>query len=372
MHIYVHVPFCASKCPYCSFYSDTCGAIAPEYFEALKKEINACEAVSSAALPDEVNTVYFGGGTPSVVDSKLICDAFSEIKSKFELTDSGEFTIEANPNSLTLEKALAYRNAGFNRISIGIQSLHNDTLKLLGRVHNRVEALEAVEIAKNAGFDNISGDLIIGVPGQRLEDIYEDAKALIDAGVKHISMYSLSIEPDTPFYDKYGDNLADFVDEDLERRMYHGLRMYLKDQGFEPYEISNCAIPGFESRHNNAYWSANEYYGFGAGSHGYLDSVRYSHEEDIREYIKFPDKRVVEELLSKDDKMHEFAMLSLRTATGIDKSLFERRFGRKINEVFEDAIVSNITRGLLIKEPGYIRLTSKGLDLANRVFMDFL
>lgn len=372
MHVYVHVPFCASKCPYCSFYSITKGSLAPSYFDALKREIEACEMIASAKLSNEISTVYFGGGTPSLVDSSLICDSFSLIKKKFELSEDGEYTIEANPNSLTLEKAKSYKEAGFNRISIGIQSLHEDTLSLLGRLHNKEEALLAIKIALDAGFTNISGDLIIGVPGQTLEDLYEDALTLIDAGVKHISMYSLSIEEGTPFYEKYGDRLSDYVDEDKEREMYHGLRKFLSSYGFDAYEISNCAIKGYESNHNNAYWSANEYYAFGAGSHGYLDSQRFAHEDDVCAYISNPLKRIIEETLDEDDKLHEYAMLSLRTSKGIDINDFKSRFNKSVGDVFANQIVSNISRGLLIREDGYIKLTSKGLDLANQVFMDFL
>ncbi|MCQ2515774.1 MAG: radical SAM family heme chaperone HemW [Saccharofermentans sp.] len=372
MHIYVHVPFCAAKCPYCSFYSITKVDLASSYFDALIREIKACEEVPSAALSNEISTIYFGGGTPSYVDSKLVCDALCVIREKFSLTDRGEYTIEANPNSLTLDKARAYKAAGFNRISIGIQSLHDETLRLLGRLHNRKEALKAIEIALEAGFTNVSGDLIIGVPGQTIEDLYEDAKALIDIGVKHISMYSLSIEEGTPFYAKYGDKLSEYVDEDTEREMYHGLRKYLSSFGIEPYEISNCAIPGFESNHNNAYWSANEYYAFGSGSHGYLNSQRFAHVDDVCAYINNPLKRTIEETLDEEDKMHEFSMLSLRTSSGIDKVEFKKRYGKSVHEVFEKQIVSNVSKGLLIEDSESIRLTSKGLDLANQVFMDFL
>ncbi len=372
MHIYVHVPFCACKCPYCSFYSITKVDLATEYFEALIREINACEEVPSATLKDEIKTVYFGGGTPSYVADKLVCDALRAIKEKFSLSEEGEYTIEANPNSLNLNKAKAYREAGFNRISIGIQSLHNDTLKVLGRLHNREEALKAIAIAREAGFTNISGDLIIGVPGQSVEDLYEDAKVLIDNGVKHISMYSLSIEEGTPFYDKYGDRLSEYVDEDQEREMYHGLRKFLSSYGIEAYEISNCAIPGYESNHNNAYWSANEYYAFGSGSHGYLNSQRFAHEDDVCAYIDNPLNIIIEETLNEEDKMHEYAMLSLRTSKGIDTDEFKRRYGKSVYDVFDKEIVSNISKGLLIENEKNIKLTSKGLDLANQVFMDFL
>ena len=362
MHIYVHIPFCARKCPYCGFYSVTDRDAVPSYFRALNKEIMEQPVICSAELGEDDETVYYGGGTPSFADASLICDSFRYLKDMFSIKD-GEFTIEVNPNSFDADKALMYKEAGFNRISIGVQSLHEDVLKTLGRLHGSKEAIQAVRTAKEAGFTNISCDMIIGVPGQREEDLYEDASVLIGEGAKHVSMYSLMIEEGTPFEKIYGDRLGDFVDEDLERRMYHGLRGFLNGKGLTPYEISNCALPGYESRHNLSYWKGTEYYAFGAGAHGYLNSVRFSHPENVDEYIKDPMKRIVEETLSEDDKIKEKIMLGLRTSAGVDKSLCKD---------FYDIVISNLKRGYLEEAGGKYRLTRTGLDFANLVFMDFI
>ncbi len=362
MHIYVHIPFCARKCPYCGFYSVAGCGDAERYFAALKKEILKQPVICSAEAEEDAETIYFGGGTPSFVDASYICDAFAYMRYMFSI-DDGEFTIEVNPNSFDADKARMYKEAGFNRISIGVQSLHDDVLKTLGRLHDREEALRAVAAARKAGFTNISCDLITGVPGQKEEYIYEDADLLIETGAKHISMYSLMIEEGTPFEKLYGDRLGDYVDEDLERQMYHGLRDHLQRKGFEPYEISNCALPGYESRHNLSYWQGREYYAFGAGSHGYLNSERFAHPESIEEYINDPMKRITEEVLTEEDKLKERCMLALRTGAGVDRELASRYGG---------IIDKNMELGYLEENDRGYRLTRKGLDFANQVFMDFV
>ena len=362
MHIYVHIPYCARKCPYCGFYSVPGNKDAKAYFEALRREILKQPVICSAEAEGDIHTVYFGGGTPSYADPSEICETFRSLIWLFSIED-GEFTIEVNPNSFDENKGRMYRQAGFNRISIGVQSLHDDVLKTLGRLHNRREALDAVEASRRAGFTNISCDLMLGVPGQREEDLYEDAKLLIDAGAKHISMYSLMIEEGTPFEKKYGNRLEEFVDADLERKMYHGLRSFLNKRGLIPYEISNCAYDGFESRHNLAYWQGREYYAFGAGAHGYLNSVRFAHPESIEEYISDPVKRITEEMLFEEDKIKEKCLLALRTSRGIDK---------KTAEGFMDIINKNISLQYIEETSEGYRLTPKGLDYANIVMMDFI
>lgn len=362
MHIYIHIPYCARKCPYCGFYSVAGETCFGDYFAALKKEILEQPVVCSAERDGETDTVYYGGGTPSFVDASYICESFRCLREMFMIED-GEFTIEVNPNSFDEDKGRMYREAGFNRISIGVQSLHNDVLKTLGRLHDREEALRAIAFAHKTGFTNISCDLMLGVPGQKEEDLYEDAKLLIDAGAKHISMYSLMIEEGTPFEKLYGNRLDEFVDEALERKMYHGLRSFLKSRGFVPYEISNCAMTGYESKHNLSYWRGCEYYAFGAGSHGYLDSVRFAHPESVEEYINDPLKRITEEVLTEEDKIKEKCLLALRTDRGIDKDMAKG---------FMDIINKHISLKYIEETPEGYRLTPKGLDYANIVMMDFI
>lgn len=371
-HIYVHIPFCEAKCPYCSFFSVADKDHYGEYFDALKKEIESAP-LNSADDHEEIDTVYFGGGTPSVPDSDHIKGALNAVLDHFNIDPgNAEITIEANPHSLTADKAGAYIAMGFNRISMGIQSLHDDTLKLLGRLHNREGALGALKIAREAGFENISGDLIIGVPGQTTEEVIEDAQTLIDCGCRHISSYSLSIEEGTPFERRYGKSLDDPDIQEVERAMYHGLRDFLNRNGFVPYEISNSSLKGYESRHNSAYWRAVEYYGFGAGSHGYIGGQRYGHECDIRKYIKAPDQTIVEEVLTESDKMTEYAMLMLRTSSGLTDEGFIKRFGRTIPEDIRKIMKILVDRKLCDSIDSGIRLSRYGLDYANEAFMEFL
>ena len=362
MHIYVHIPYCARKCPYCGFYSVAGKPQMKEYFEALEKEILEQPVICSAEADGGADTIYFGGGTPSFAEASYVCGTLKSLRHWFSI-DDGEFTVEVNPNSFDEGKGRQYLEAGFNRISIGVQSLHDDVLKTLGRLHDRQEALAAIEDAKNAGFNNISCDLITGVPGQTLADLYEDAQLLINAGAKHISMYSLMIEEGTPFEKLYGDRLGEYVDEELERKMYHGLRDFLAERGLIPYEISNCAFPGYESRHNLSYWSGSEYYAFGAGAHGYLNSERFAHPESIEEYVADPLKRITEEVLTEQDKIKEKCMLALRTSAGVL---------REMTHGFEDVIDKNLKLGYLEETSYGYRLSRKGLDFANLVFMDLV
>ena len=336
-------------------------------------------------------SIYVGGGTPSVPDSGMVCDVLRRTAEVFDISENAEKTIEVNPFSFTAQKALDYIEAGFNRISIGVQSLDDKVLKTLGRLHDRHRAIEAIETAGDAGFTNISADLMIGVPGQSLEGIIEDADTLIEHGARHISMYSLTIEEGTPFYERYSKTLEDIVPQETERAMYHGLREHLRSRGLMPYEISNCAIPGYESRHNSHYWRGGEYFAIGAGAHAYIESVRFAHPDDADSYMKAMKAvtssdfeqmldggrddigaAIALERLEGEDKMHEYAMLMLRTSGGVDCREFKTRFGADARKVFEQAIDENKRKGLLEDTGSFLRLSKEGLDFANGVFADFL
>ncbi len=373
-HIYVHNPFCISKCPYCDFYS--CPNVSKgkiqRYYETCVNEVRFLAANKKSAEDDHMDTIYFGGGTPSYPDAEHITTLLKTILEEFGIKEA-EKTIEVNPSSLDMDKAGAYLDAGFNRVSVGIQSLDDEVLKLLGRRHDRKGAIDALKILKDAGFENISADLMTGVPGQSVEGIKNDCLTLASLGVKHISTYSLAIEEGTMFFEKYKNTIEDIVSPDLERKMYHETLNCLEDLGYKRYEISNSALPGFESRHNTCYWDGAEYYGIGAGAHGYLESVRYGHKDDIDGYIKdFRANVYTEEVMSEEEKMREYPFLALRTKKGIDTQRFKKRFGKDIHDVFSEAINKNVSSGLLEDEPGFIRLTLKGLDLANQVSEDFL
>lgn len=366
-HIYIHIPFCERKCAYCDFYSIEDHHLLEQYFDALRKEIAGVTIVPDVN-PDTRDTVYFGGGTPTVPDANLLCDILLLVRKRFCISKEAEITIECNPNSVNYSKFLKYREAGFNRVSIGVQSLHDKTLKILGRLHDRERALESIEEAKMAGYENISCDLMIGVPSQTKDDILEDANILIDRGVCHISMYSLMIEEGTPFYDRYR-NIEDFVDPDLERDMYHSLRDFLSANGLEPYEISNC---GKMSEHNMSYWKGMEYYAFGAGSSGYLNGIRFSHPRSVKDYVKDPFHVDEEEKVGISGKMNEYMMLMLRTSDGPSKEEFQKRFNKSMDDVFANEIKRLCDQELIVVDDKGIRLTRKGLDLANQAFEEFV
>ena len=397
-HIYVHNPFCARKCPYCDFYSVTDTSCTEAFYKAAIREAELLgsiigETTGTNPLTDIDNrdTVYFGGGTPSLPDSKLITELLMAIKKAFNIASDAELTIEVNPSSVTSEKLTEYRKAGFNRISLGVQSLDDEVLKTLGRLHDAKGALDAIEKIKNAGFTNISADLITGVPGETLDGIKKDIKTFRELGIKHISTYSLMLEEGTAFYDRYNKTIEELISPDVEREMYHGTRAYLNELGYETYEISNSAMTGFKSIHNSSYWNSCEYFAIGAGAHGFLGDLRYGHRDDVRAYIEEMNtitsdgykaflegnksglkSLYIEETLTKEDKMREVAFLRLRTTEGILLDEFKKVFGVEFEEVFADAVNSNIEKGLLERKQRTLRLTRSGLDIANIVIEDFL
>ena len=397
-HIYVHNPFCARKCPYCDFYSLTDHSCIEEFYKAAIKETELIGSVitdKTGTNPltdaDGKDTVYFGGGTPSVPDSHLIAELLGSVKKNFNISDDAEITIEVNPSSVREDKLEEYLKAGFNRISLGVQSLHDDVLKTLGRLHDSKGAVDAIKKITAAGFTNVSADLITGVPGETLEGIKQDIKTFHELGVKHISTYSLSIEEGTPFFERYSKTLEDLVSPDDERKMYHGTREFLQSLGYETYEISNSALPGFKSIHNSSYWNSCEYFAIGAGAHGYLGDMRYGHKDDVISYINemkdltskdykdFLEGRknnlvslYAEEMLSKEDKMREVPFLRLRTTEGILLDEFFKMFGEEFENVFAREVEDNIKKGLLERKERTLRLTRSGLDLANKVIEDFL
>ena len=397
-HIYVHNPFCARKCPYCDFYSVTDNSCIEAFYKAAIKETELIGSVitdTTGTNPltdkDGKDTVYFGGGTPSVPDSRFIAELLGAIKKSFSISDDAEITIEVNPSSVTEDKLEEYLKAGFNRVSLGVQSLHDDVLKTLGRLHDSKGAIDAIKKITAAGFTNVSADLITGVPGETLEGIKHDIKTFHELGVKHISTYSLSIEEGTPFFERYSKTLEDFVSPDDERKMYHGTREYLQSLGYETYEISNSALPGFKSIHNSSYWNSCEYFAIGAGAHGYRGDMRYGHKDDVISYINEMQNLTskdykeflegsredlvslyVEEMLSKEDKMREVPFLRLRTTEGILLDEFYKMFGVEFENVFANEVEDNIKKGLLERKERTLRLTRSGLDLANKVIEDFL
>lgn len=382
LSLYVHIPFCARKCNYCDFLSFNAEKeLMDEYFDALEKEISK----SGRDCKDRtVATIFFGGGTPSFADKKRVCGLLQKIRDEFNISTDAEISIEVNPASVMRDKLFSYREAGFNRLSIGCQSLNDDELKILGRLHNSSLFIETYNNARDAGFNNINVDVMSALPGQSLDSYVNTLNRVLELKPEHISAYSLIIEEGTPFYDM---NL-DIPDEDTDRAMYHETKRILKEQGFHRYEISNYALGAedddtFECHHNKVYWTRGNYLGLGIGAASMVDNVRWSNIRDIGTYVKeladaessFDKIRENVEELNTTAQMEEFMFLGLRLVQGVNIKRFKDAFGKDILEIYGEVIDKYQKMGLLeyAGEGGkYLRLTDKGLDVSNTVMAEFL
>ena len=380
---YVHIPFCVKKCAYCDFASYAgCIDRLPAYVDALVREIaisadtaDATETAGGRAL----KTVFFGGGTPSLLSPAHIERLLRALSDTFGLDEQAEVTIEANPGTIRPEQSRAYRQAGCNRISIGVQSMQPHLLRLLGRIHRPEEALESIRMAYDAGFSRISADLMFGLPEQTVADVDATARAILELPVSHLSFYSLSLEPGTVFHERYDRHPERLPDEETERAQYETMRERAALAGLIPYEISNAARPGEACRHNLVYWQARPYHGFGAGAHGYVQGVRRGNATGIEEYLSLVESAerpfpaaITEERLSRSQQEQEFMLLGLRLLEGVDADRFAIRFGGDLFDVFRNEIQSLTSRGLIEQSGKRVRLTRLGLDLANQVFMEFV
>ncbi|MBP5249282.1 MAG: radical SAM family heme chaperone HemW [Lachnospiraceae bacterium] len=387
--IYVHIPFCVRKCRYCDFLSAPGNDdVVREYVSALISDIENAEGADNY----NVRTVYFGGGTPSSVRHEYIAAVMRALCGRFGLKPQkdgdgnatlfdrdgrrlDECTIEVNPGTVTEERLKAYREMGFDRISVGVQSADDEELKMLGRIHTFSDAKECVRSARNAGFKNLSVDIISALPGQSIEKYRENLEKTVALEPDHISSYSLIIEEGTPFFDMYGpqgEQRSELPDEETDRKMYALTKEVLKSHGYERYEISNYARSGYESRHNTSYWTGREYYGFGLGAASFLGNKRLSVLRDLKEYAAHPSARVQEEELDRRDLMNEFMMLGLRLTKGVSRAEFERRFGVSMDEAFPGVLSRLLSQGLIEENAGYVRLTEFGTDVANTVFGEFV
>lgn len=372
--LYIHVPFCSSKCNYCDFNSyagklDFC----EEYFNAMKREIEAYHDEMEFNL---INTIFIGGGTPSCVEHKYISDILTTCRENFNITEDCEISIESNPGTLDNEKLMAYKRSGINRISIGLQACQNNLLTYLGRQHSTEDFISSIKLAKEVGINNINADVIFGIPEQTMEDWKETLKLLVDLGVTHISAYSLKIEEGTKFGHMLESGRLIQMEDELDREMYHYTIDYLKLSGFNQYEISNFSKEGYECKHNLTYWKYVDYLGLGAGAHSLLQDVRFSNEYAIEGYIKCLEKgeKPVEERCSVDfcEKMSEYMFLGLRLTRGVSNSEFKDLFNQDMFTKYAD-IFDELTKNKLIEINGEnVKLTSFGLDLANQVFVKFV
>lgn len=366
--IYIHIPFCIRKCLYCDFLSAPAGAEEQEiYLRALLHEM-VQESASYANYT--VDTVFIGGGTPSVVESKWIVKILCILRECFAFTRHPEITIEMNPKTVTEQKLADYREAGVNRLSIGLQSTDDGELSRLGRIHTYADFLETYQMARKAGFQNINIDLMSALPGQSRESYLLTLKRVLSLQPEHISAYSLIIEEGTPFYERRGD--LSLPTEEEDRLMYADTKVLLQEQGYERYEISNYARKGYQCRHNLVYWIRGDYVGFGIGAASLVDNVRWSNVWQIQDYVNQNTKKEQSrEILSTTSQMEEFMFLGLRLTEGISRLQFQKLFHRKIEEVYGEALNRHKREGLLFMG-NRIRFTDKGMDVADYVLTDFM
>ena len=372
--LYIHIPFCVKKCAYCDFLSWKGSDEEREaYVQALEKEISS---YSEFAKDYRVSTVFFVGGTPSVLEGEQTERILKKIRDTFRVEKDAEITLEMNPGTAQKEKLLLYRELGINRLSIGLQSVKNENLKLLGRIHTYGDFLDSYRMAREAGFDNISADLISTLPGQTLEEWKEELEILQETPLEHISVYQLIIEKGTEFYEKYGEHEELLPDEETSREIYLWTGKYLKEHGFEQYEISNYARPSRKSRHNLRYWERKDYLGLGLGAASMVHNIRMSNTRDWEKYIEGSQnpKRLREEVefLEEPRQMEEFMFLGLRKTEGVSRKEFRRTFGRELDMVYEKALEKHLENGMLEASKDRIRLSQAGILVSNQVLSDFI
>lgn len=383
--LYIHIPFCKKKCEYCDFKSyANKEELIEKYMKWLDFEIkevgegNKLDYENNLDKLAIVKTIYIGGGTPSFIDSKYICKILDTVKKNYTLGEDIEITIEVNPGTVDEIKLEDYKKSGINRLSIGLQAIQDKILKEIGRIHSYNDFLNTFKMARKVGFNNINVDLMLGLPTQSIEDLEDSLKEILRISPEHISVYSLIIEEGTPFYYKYETNQLELPDDETERKMYWKVKKELQKAGYIHYEISNFSKKGFESKHNLACWNQEEYIGLGASAHSYTNNIRYSNIDNIEEYIKNFEKQnetdnlIFHEKQNKESKMKEFMMLGLRKIDGIYIKEFKEKFECNPIFLYRKELEKLVKEGLIVIDGDNIRLTNKGLDLANLVWEEFV
>lgn len=404
LSLYIHIPFCVKKCHYCDFISAPCKEeTRQEYVETLCMEI-----VQRAKLYKDriVDTIFFGGGTPSLLSAGQMGKIMDVIRQEFRVLPEAEISIEVNPGTVTKEKLEAYQKCGVNRLSIGLQSANNEELKVLGRIHTWEVFENTWKQVRDLGFSNVNIDLMSALPGQTLESYENTLRKVLTLKPEHISAYSLIIEEGTQFYEWFGEDSSQLPDEITDRRMYEMTRTLLEEHGYYRYEISNYALEGYECKHNIGYWKRKEYLGLGLGAASLISNVRSSNVSELEEYLNLGrkinyktldsvEKKMLEqriengknvenekninwlesiEELSIKDQMEEFMFLGLRMMEGVSVQEFETQFGKPLKEVYGTQIAKLESQGLLQyrEETGRYALTLKGIDVSNQVFVEFI
>lgn len=366
---YVHIPFCTQICYYCDF-SKVFIKNQPvdAYLEHLIQETRSYEI-------GKLRTLYIGGGTPTALSAQQLAYLLTELPKVMDLSEVEEFTIEANPGDLDPDKIAVLKESQVNRVSLGVQTFDNKMLKKIGRSHQEQDIYDNIRHLKQAGFDNISIDLIYALPGQTMDQVKENVAKAIGLDIPHMSLYSLILENHTVFMNRMRRGKLPLPKEELEAEMFEYIIEELEKAGFEHYEISNFSKPGFESRHNLVYWDNAEYYGLGAGASGYVDGIRYKNHGPIRHYLEAVEAgkaRITEEHLTLEEKMEEELFLGLRKKTGVSKERFEEKFGISFDQRYGQVVASLTEQGLLVPDDKQVRMTKRGLFLGDTVAEKFI
>ena len=377
MGLYVHIPFCKQKCMYCDFpaYQNL-----QDYYEtyvyALVQEMDLWVSEHPESKAKPIDTIYFGGGTPTELSIQQLQMIVDKIKSTFTITDDCHMTIESNPGEVDLQYLTKLVKLGFNRISFGVQTFDDKALTMLHRSHNGEKAKQAIYDAKEAGFTDINIDLIYGLPRQSLEDIKRNLEIVKDLPINHISTYGLQVEVGTYLYHLVQKNLISIPSESIDESMYDTMMEGLKELGFERYEISNFAKDNSYSRHNLKYWHYIDYLGFGAGAHSFYDGIRRSNNRNVMPYIQSVDRYTMPtidtETITVERAQEDFCFLALRTKWGLDDQKFEDRFGVSVHNLFGNILEDLVTKGLLEYQNGSYHLSSEGAKHGNYVFSQFI
>lgn len=373
--IYIHIPYCLKRCRYCDFLSYTSHNMQARAYYSVK----VAEEILSKSLvygkQYTVDSIFIGGGTPSILEKEYLEEILDAVYSRFRMESDTEITIESNPGTLSPKKHKGFLDIGINRLSMGVQSLNDEVLRYLGRIHTAEEAVKNYFDAREAGFENINIDMMFGIPGQSEKIWHEDFKKIIDMRPEHISFYSLQVEENTPIFSDVIENRVTPIDQITDRKMYHDVIDQLFASGYNHYEISNAAFPGYESRHNLKYWSMKDYLGVGLGAHSFVGGKRFCNTEILKDYLS-TDRSVgvdaTEQEITGADHMSEYIFLGLRKTEGISLEDFEKQYGRKFLDLYKHETENLINRGLLELKGGNLKLTALGLDLSNQVFIEYV
>ena len=370
--LYIHIPFCMHKCNYCDFISFS---NKDEYMENYKLAV--IKEISNKQISKyKINTIYIGGGTPSILDSKYISDILDEVRDY--ISENTEITIEINPGTVDNKKLKQYKNMGINRLSIGLQSTSDEILKEIGRIHTYEQFLNVYNASREVGFKNINVDLMLGLPNQTLEILEKSVKEVIKLAPEHISIYSLILEENTKMWDMINNGELQLPSEELERQMYWNVKKTLEKNGYKHYEISNFAKKGYESRHNSDCWEQKEYIGIGLAAHSYLNKIRFSNTSNLEEYINninngdFDKNININETQTAEDTKKEYMLLGLRKIEGVSISKYKNKFGENPVFKYRQELEKLVKENLLEIDGDNIKLTNKGLDLANLVWEEFV